>query len=159
MTLLNGIIYQIKLLKLVASSLLTKMELFSTPHNIFELFYPLQLLLRAFGLFPKSFNGAVKNGNFIFRVRDKFWLALVMLFYAFFGVVSIWHSDSHTPRSAKLLQRAWMINGIVSLFVVVLNALYGARKTENFRMFLEMCCNFDLKVSINLKEKYYILFD
>lgn len=130
------------------------MDLLATPQNTFEVFYPFQLTLQAFGLFPKSFDGAVKNGNFKFQIRDKIWLSLVILFYVTLGFLSMWDSDLYTPRSAKMLQKAWLFTGILSLCVVIINVFYGIGKTENFKLLLELCCNFDLKVS---SKKYYEL--
>lgn len=129
------------------------------PENLFEVFYPFSVLLRAFGLFPSSFNGQVRHGNFIFKVEDKIWLTIVMTVFGILGVFNIFDEHENQTCTSKLLERAAQLNGIICVVMVILCIIYGTTKVENCRLLLEMCCNFDIKVfSFKLLYNFLIHF-
>lgn len=126
------------------------MAVFTSPQNLFETVYPFYFVLRFFGLFPKSFDGPVKNGNFILQIKDRLYVAIVVAFYLFMGVASLLDEKTNNLSDSTLLNKAWILNGFMCTIVTVVCVLYGASKAENIRLFLELCCDFDLKVRINI---------
>lgn len=123
------------------------MVLFADPHNLYDAAYPFYIVLRIFGLFPKSFDGPVRNGNFILHHKDKIYFLILLVFFAILGIATLLNQNGGNLSDSNLLNKAWTLNGILCSVVIITCMIYGASKVENCRLFLNLCCDFDLKVS------------
>ena len=125
----------------------------------FDVFYPLYIFLKFFGLFPKFYEKTAKSRTFNFTIRDKFWLVVVLMVHIFCLIQSCYEYLEKDKLS--LAEKTWQINSIFIFLVNIVCLFYCNSKYENFKAFLELCCEFDLKVKyfyfvikINFKNFY-----
>ena len=127
------------------------MGLNSTPQNQFEVAYPSYVFLKAFGLFSHSFDGDVRRGNLILRVRDVIQLIIYLTFYLTLASISTIKQGNTDLNVSKMLDAAWRVISVVSTVVVMILISHSAWKWKSYVLFIELCCKFDLRVC-------YILF-
>lgn len=113
--------------------------------NVFFTVLPLYTIIKAFGLFPRSFDGSIEDGKFVSKWRDFVFpscsviIGLTIIFLN--ALVSI-----NITGFSRLLTIIFRLHGVIGSAMIFVLFFYQISKCQRIVQFLELLNNFDLKV-------------
>lgn len=117
--------------------------------NIYTSALPLYYFLKLMGIFPPSFIGSARNGNFSVKIRDKLQFLLAIAFVLFFLYSSLTFA-SEDFKTSQLLSTAWKIMPACGLLVILITVPYELRVYRKILKLLHLLNEFDVKVNFEL---------
>jgi len=127
--------------------------------NVYTTFYPFYVVLKAFGLFPITFEGPSRKRIFKQRTSDTISSCLVLLSLIFVLLLNLTRKDT-LNTSSTILKVSWDIVLLSCVTSHIVSFCYQFLKRESIVEFLKLINEFDTEVkfpeksTINVHTKF-----
>lgn len=117
--------------------------------NVFSSVIPLYTIIKAFGLFPLSFDGSIEDGKFISKWRDfvvPICSVIIALSIIFLNIIV----PVYITGFSRLITIIFHLHGVIGSGMIFALFFYQISKHRRIVHFLESLHNFDLKVRLDV---------